>query len=82
MHKKIVKIFSDHPKSVGETYWQHFIFAFHISLESLKISMLAFVHALFPFLFLVEASNRLEILYKAIQKRRGHEEKSFNCDCH
>jgi Family of unknown function (DUF6356) len=81
MHKKIVKIFCEHPASVGETYWQHFRFAFHISLESFKISFIAFAHALFPFLFLAEASNRLESLQKTIQHRRAHEEKSFNCDC-
>jgi len=81
MHNKIIKAFTEHPKSIGENYWQHFRFAFHISLECIKISVLAFIHAIFPFLFLTTASDRLEKIWEAIQKRRLHEEKSSNTCC-
>lgn len=81
MHNKIIKKFTEHPNSIGESYWQHFLFAFHISLESLKISAMAFTHALFPFLFVSGASMRLEKLHQIIQRRRQHEEKSLNTCC-
>jgi hypothetical protein len=79
MHNKIIKSFTDHPKSIGETYWQHFSFAFNVSLGCLLISALAFIHAIFPFLFVTAASDRLERISKAIQDRGQHEKKSLNC---
>jgi hypothetical protein len=80
MHKKIIKKFTDHPKSMGENYWNHFSFALWISMECSKISVIALTHAIFPFLFLTDASYRLEKLSQAIQNRRGHE-KGLNGDC-
>ena len=68
--KKIFKKFKEHPESVGENYFQHFAFAFHISLIAAKISLIAFIHAALPFLFLNDASNELEKLMQTIKNRR------------
>ncbi len=81
MHNRIIKKFTEHPHSVGETYWQHFKFAMFISLHSIVISTFAFFHALFPFLFVSAASDRLEKVYQAIQVRRTHEKKSVSSSC-
>jgi hypothetical protein len=42
-------IFTEHPKEVGETYFQHFRVASKISLRLLASSAFQFVHAFFPF---------------------------------
>ncbi len=78
MHKRIFKKFLEHPNSVGENYWQHFSFAFYISLETFKISVIALTHAIFPFLFLNKASYRLEKLHEAIKNRGRHEKEGLN----
>lgn len=70
MVNKVIKKFKEHPDSVGENYFQHFAFAFHISLMSAKISIIAFIHAVLPFLFLNNASNELEKLIETIKNRR------------
>lgn len=72
--QKIFKKFLEHPRSVGENYFQHFIFAFQISLEAATISFLALTHAFFPFLFLYAASIRLERLNQKIKNRRKSHE--------
>ena len=44
-------IFTEHPKEVGETYFQHFrVAAFKISLRLLASSVFQIVHAIFPFI--------------------------------
>jgi hypothetical protein len=42
-------LFTKHPKSVGETYWQHFAVAIRISARCLCASLFQAVHALLPF---------------------------------
>lgn len=66
----IFKKFVEHPNSVGENYFQHFFFAFQISFLSAQISLIALIHAIFPFLFLTEASDRLEKLQQKIKNKR------------
>jgi len=42
-------LFTKHPKSVGETYWQHLSVAARISARCLCASLFQAVHALLPF---------------------------------
>ena len=49
--------FTAHPNSVGETYWQHLVFAMKFSLKCVLAGLFAFVHALFPFLCPKSASK-------------------------
>lgn len=55
------KIFTDHPRSIGETYIQHLKFAtyfgFHLTLGGIA----CIIHAIFPFLFKTTGSD---ILFK------------------
>lgn len=43
--------FTDHPASVGETYWQHLASAWGFSWRMMLASLACLVHALLPFLF-------------------------------
>lgn len=79
--KKIKKCFTEHPKKVGETYFQHLKCASKMAWETGKISSIMMVHAICPFLCEYEASQRLEQLNKKIQKRKGRDEQEGCCNC-
>lgn len=49
--------FTDHPNSVGETYWEHMAFALRFGGRMMLGGAAAFVHALCPFLCVTTASR-------------------------
>ena len=55
--------FTEHPATVGETYWQHLqsalCFSFHMALGCAA----CLVHAFFPFLFERTGSARIALLH-------------------
>lgn len=64
--KKIIKLlFIDHPKSVGETFLEHFFFAFSFGLKMLAASLIMIIHAIFPCIFKKTGSR---ILISQMQK--------------
>lgn len=62
-------LFTEHPKSVSETYLQHFIFAFKTGLNLVKWGLAAIIHGIFPFLFTTYVSKNIKALYQEINKR-------------
>lgn len=44
-----MKLFTKHPHEVGETYFQHFRAAMHISSRHFLAAMFQAIHAAFPF---------------------------------
>jgi len=44
-----MKLFTDHPNSVGETYIQHMRIAATLSIKLSMASLAQLVHAIFPF---------------------------------
>ncbi len=62
-------IFTEHPKSVNETYFQHLIFAFGIGLSLLLWGSIALVHGLLPFAFKTYVSDRIKELHSKIIHR-------------
>ena len=44
-----MKLFTEHPNSLGETYTQHCLVAASLSLKLLMASLAQLVHAVFPF---------------------------------
>ena len=62
-------IFTQHPQSVGETYFQHFRFAGFTGLKLILWGFIAIIHALFPFLFKTYVSSQISTLYHKITKR-------------
>ena len=44
-----MKLFTEHPNSVGETYLQHCLVAAKVSLKLSVASLAQLVHAIFPF---------------------------------
>ena len=62
--------FTEHPKSVDETYFEHMCCAFKFHCTLLKLSLCALVHAIFPFLCETTASDGIKDLNNCMQNRR------------
>ena len=52
-------IFTDHPKSIGESYFQHLYFAFLFGLNMIIGGLACIIHAFLPFLFKKTGSDVL-----------------------
>lgn len=55
--------FTDHPATVGETYWQHLASAWGFSWRMMLASLACLVHALLPFLFEKTGSRAITRLH-------------------
>ena len=78
VHKQVlinrdVSIFTKHPNDIGETYLQHLLQALRYSLTFLFLFVIAFIHAIFPFLFQQTASDILRELNNDVNRRHKHE---------
>ena len=68
-------LFTKHPRSVGETYWQHLYYAGKMGLYLSLLSVAAITHAILPFLFETTTSRHISKLAVKIEernKRRTH----------
>ena len=63
--------FTAHPASVGETYLQHFAFAFRFGARMLAGGAAATIHSVFPFLFVTTASRISDQLVEMRAASRG-----------
>ena len=63
-------IFTEHPKSVNETYFEHMRCAFKFHCTLLRLSLCALIHGIFPFLCETTASDGIKELNDCMQNRR------------
>ena len=63
--------FTAHPNAAGQGYWQHLGFGAFTAARTLVIALIAFVHAIFPFLFTTAAGDRLIALADEIKAARA-----------
>jgi len=64
------KLFTDHPASVGENYFEHLMTALGFSAALLLAALACLVHALLPFLFVKTGSLRIANLYERMVSHR------------
>jgi hypothetical protein len=62
-------LFTDHPKSVGETYSEHMLVALSFAGPLAKAAAAAVVHAFLPFLFVRTASLTIKSLHERMTSR-------------
>lgn len=55
----VSKLFTDHPSSVGETYWQHMGMAFSFAAAMIGAGFACLLHGIFPFLFVKTGSRTI-----------------------
>ena len=66
----MINIFTKHPEEVGETYLEHMFNALRYSLTFLFLFVVAFIHALLPFMFTRTASCVIQEMARHIEKRQ------------
>lgn len=71
MAARIAKLFTDHPETVGETYFGHMAFAAWFSSRLFLAGGAALIHAVFPFACETTASRIVRELYERTSKRAG-----------
>ena len=65
----MIKKSKEHLIHANENYFQHMATALKISFQLCSASLMAFIHALFPFLFTKGASNKIKQLNSFIDKK-------------
>ena len=63
--------FTAHPRSVGETYGEHFAHAMGFSLALLRAALACAVHAVLPFAFEKTASDSITALHDRMVTNRS-----------
>ena len=61
--------FTENPNSVGESYFNHMGHALSYFVKLLFITIVTFVHAFFPFLFVNTASTMIKKINKHLENR-------------
>ncbi|KXF76190.1 capsular biosynthesis protein CpsJ [Paramesorhizobium deserti] len=69
MTTRITRLFTDHPASVDETYFEHMAFAAGFSVKLFAAAFAAMIHAVLPFLFEKTASGIIRTLYERTHDR-------------
>jgi hypothetical protein len=74
MLDRIATAFTHHPRSVGESYGQHFTMALGYAGKLLLAGLCALVHAILPFLFEKTASTIIRAMHADLERRtkEGH----------
>ena len=63
--------FTEHPRSVGENYWQHMGASLSFAATMLLGAGAALVHAIFPFLLVRTGSRLVTRLHERMVVKRG-----------
>jgi len=63
------RAFTEHPRSAGESYLQHWRFTTIMSMRMAFVSFAIMIHGFFPFLFTRTASNNIEKIYHIMKTR-------------
>jgi hypothetical protein len=67
----LAKLFSDHPKEVGETYAEHFAAAGGFGIKMIVGGIACVVHAIVPGLFVTTGSGTIKKLYDQMVAKRA-----------
>jgi hypothetical protein len=70
MYMDMQRLFTEHPASVGETYWGHLLHACWFSGRMFLGAGACLLHAIFPFLFVKTGSTAITELYSAMVVNR------------
>ena len=61
-------LFLDHPKSVCMSYTLHFLTSLQISLLFFTSSIKAFLHAIFPFIYIMNSTTSARYILSILEK--------------
>ena len=64
----MLRLFTDHPNSVGETYLEHFHFASRFGVQLLVAGAACLIHGILPFLFMATGSRAVRRLNEVVNQ--------------
>ncbi|MEM8852183.1 MAG: DUF6356 family protein [Pseudomonadota bacterium] len=64
------RLFTEHPRTVNETYFEHMGVATSFGVRMLGASLACLVHGIFPFLFTKTGSRTITELYTEMNEGR------------
>ena len=65
-----VKLFTEHPASVGESYGEHLVMASGFGLRMIAGGIACLIHGLLPFLFVTTGSAQIAQLHDTLVANR------------
>jgi hypothetical protein len=65
------ELFTAHPRSVGETYGEHFLFASNFGSKMVVGGLACFIHGFLPFLFVKTGSKTVLALHARMLGHRA-----------
>jgi hypothetical protein len=65
-----LRAFTEHPASVGESYFGHLLRASSFGLRMLLCGLACLLHGVFPFLFVTTGSDAIKALHGEMSARR------------
>ena len=68
---KLMRIFTDHPASVGESYSEHLVFANSFGFKMILGGIACCLHGIFPWMFKCKGSQTVQELHETLQVCRG-----------
>jgi len=68
---RIARLFTDHPATVGESYFEHMAFATRFGLTMIGGGLACLVHALFPFACVTRGSETVAQLNETLARARA-----------
>ena len=72
--------FIKHPRTYGETYFEHFRYALKFGLTLILAGMACIIHSVFPWLFEYTGSNTVFNLTKKLSKKLNSVGKTDSID--
>ena len=75
----ITRLFTEHPRSVNESYFRHLACACSYGLRMIGAGFACIVHGLLPFLFQDTGSKAIRALHSEITDRKAGGEPSLDC---
>jgi hypothetical protein len=72
---RLAEAFTDHPRSVGESYWEHMGVALSFAGRLMLAGLATLVHSLLPFLLVGTGSRLITQLHDSMvahRRRQGH----------
>lgn len=75
----MLKLFTRHPATVNESYWQHFRSALGFSMRLFVAAVACFLHAVFPFLLTRAGSDIIRSLHHRMVEARRRQAGGSDC---
>jgi hypothetical protein len=74
------KLFTDHPRSVGETYAGHLDSSWSFGVRMMLAGLACLIHGIFPFLFTRTGSSAIRSLYNDMLTNRSRVQASSDAE--